>query len=428
MGLLMLWHDRAPAVAGVGFRSCRLALYPRECQPLKRVPRGCTRGYARLSHDVRHASAGAAAAAAARPRASEPWRGPRALVADRIEVLPALARLRADVGVELAGPAWELARQRARARPVFGPEADVLFFTADTLEQAGRPALAARRAARLLADGDGLGGRPRLRGRHGHDGARPRGRAGGRRRPRPGRPRADPANTAALGLAATCWSSPTTPSNWWQRRAAARSPGATPPSSTRPVAAGGRRLLDPDRWSPPWSTVTALLDRVPRGRGEGGARARPRPGARGHRGGVGLAGRVHRRGGAVGPGPVRDLAPGDARARRTTSWSSPPTPTPGRPRPARCAAGCTSPIPALIRSGLMSLVAADLDATLIDPTIAYLSSDGPRRLPWVSSYRVADVLPFNLKKLKALLGAAASAGSWSRSGAHRSSRRRWPGS
>ena len=27
--------------------------------------------------------------------------------------------------------------------------------------------------------------------------------------------------------------------------------------------AGGRRLLDPDRWSPPWSTVLALLDRVP---------------------------------------------------------------------------------------------------------------------------------------------------------------------
>ena len=27
--------------------------------------------------------------------------------------------------------------------------------------------------------------------------------------------------------------------------------------------AGGRRQLDPDRWSPPWSTVIALLDHVP---------------------------------------------------------------------------------------------------------------------------------------------------------------------
>jgi hypothetical protein len=28
--------------------------------------------------------------------------------------------------------------------------------------------------------------------------------------------------------------------------------------------ADGRRQLDPDRWSPPWSTVDALLERVPR--------------------------------------------------------------------------------------------------------------------------------------------------------------------
>jgi hypothetical protein len=59
------------------------------------------------------------------------------------------------------------------------------------------------------------------------------------------------------------------------------------------------------------------------------------------------------------------------------------------------------PDPALIRSGLMSLVAAD--ATLVDPTIAYLTSDARADSPWLSSYRVTDVLPFNLKKLKALL-------------------------
>jgi hypothetical protein len=63
------------------------------------------------------------------------------------------------------------------------------------------------------------------------------------------------------------------------------------------------------------------------------------------------------------------------------------------------------PDPALIRSGLMALVAADLGATLVDPTIAYLSSDAVADSPWVSSYRVEEVLPFNLKKLKALLRA-----------------------
>ena len=63
------------------------------------------------------------------------------------------------------------------------------------------------------------------------------------------------------------------------------------------------------------------------------------------------------------------------------------------------------PDPAVIRSGLVATVAADLGATLIDPTIAYLTSDARADSPWVTSYRVAEVLPFNLKKLKALLRA-----------------------
>jgi THUMP domain-like len=63
------------------------------------------------------------------------------------------------------------------------------------------------------------------------------------------------------------------------------------------------------------------------------------------------------------------------------------------------------PDPAVIRSGLVSLVAADLRATLVDPTIAYLTSAAAAGSPWVTSYRVAEVLPFNLKKLRALLRA-----------------------
>ncbi len=63
------------------------------------------------------------------------------------------------------------------------------------------------------------------------------------------------------------------------------------------------------------------------------------------------------------------------------------------------------PDPAVIRSGLVATVAAGLGATLVDPTIAYLTSDARADSPWVSSYRVREVLPFNLKKLKALLRA-----------------------
>jgi hypothetical protein len=63
------------------------------------------------------------------------------------------------------------------------------------------------------------------------------------------------------------------------------------------------------------------------------------------------------------------------------------------------------PDPAVIRSGLVATVAADLGGTLVDPTIAYLTSGAWADSPWVSSYRVREVLPFNLKKLKALLRA-----------------------
>jgi hypothetical protein len=53
----------------------------------------------------------------------------------------------------------------------------------------------------------------------------------------------------------------------------------------------------------------------------------------------------------------------------------------------------------------VSLVAAALGASLVDPTIAYLTSDSPAEGPWARSYRVDEVLPFNLKKLRALLRA-----------------------
>ncbi|HZB19802.1 MAG TPA: class I SAM-dependent methyltransferase, partial [Blastococcus sp.] len=76
-----------------------------------------------------------------------------ALLADGTDAVTALSRLRAEVGTALAGPAWGIARQRQKARPTFGDDADRLFFTGDTLEQAGRPVLADRRAGRLLAGG-----------------------------------------------------------------------------------------------------------------------------------------------------------------------------------------------------------------------------------------------------------------------------------
>ncbi|WP_424891499.1 class I SAM-dependent methyltransferase [Streptomyces sp. XH2] len=59
---------------------------------------------------------------------------------------------------------------------------------------------------------------------------------------------------------------------------------------------------------------------------------------------------------------------------------------------------------AVIRAHLVADVAAELgDSGLIDETIAYVTSDELRATDYASAYEITDVLPFNLKKLKALL-------------------------
>jgi hypothetical protein len=316
---------------------------------------------------------------------------------DGIDLLPGLARLRAEVGAGDAGPAWELARLRARARPVFGADADVLLLTAGTLEQAGRPELATRRARRLLAGGT--------------TSVADLGCAAGTDTVALARAGAtvvavdqDPvarelttANAAALGLADRVT---VVDADVVGLVAAGDLLGCAAATLDPARRAGGRRQLDPDRWSPPWSTVTALLDRVPVSVvkvAPGLDHDRVPDGVEAEWVSVGgsivealLWGRgvstTWRRATLVRDGAVHevtaDVDPGPAPVGPVRGWLH-------------------EPDPALIRSGLMSLVAAG--ATLIDPTIAYLTSDGPANSAWLSSYRVTEVLPFNLKKLRALL-------------------------
>ena len=323
------------------------------------------------------------------------------LQADGVDLLPGLARLRSEVGAEHAGPAWELARLRARARPVFGDDADVLLLTADALEQAGRPELAARRAARLL-DG-GAASVADLGCASGTDTvALARAGASVVAVDRDPVARAlTTANAVALGLADRIRVVDADVVDLVTTGDLLGCAAATLDPARR---AGGRRQLDPDRWSPPWSTVTALLDRVP------ASVVKVAPGLDHDRvpdgieaewvsvggsiveallWGRGLSG-TWRRASLVRDGEVlevtADADPGPAPIGAVRGWLH-------------------EPDPALIRSGLMSLVAADLGATLVDPTIAYLTSDAAADSPWVSSYRVAETLTFNLKKLKALLRA-----------------------
>jgi SAM-dependent methyltransferase len=331
------------------------------------------------------------------PEGSETVRLAGRLQSDGVDLLPGLGRLRAEVGAEHAGPAWELARLRARARPVFGPEAEVLFLTADTLEQAGRPELAARRAARLLAGGTAT--------------VADLGCAAGTDSIALARAGAsvvavdrDPvaraltrANAEALGLADHVT---VVDRDVVELVASGDLLGCDAATLDPARRAGGRRQLDPDHWSPPWSTVTALLDRVP------ASVVKVAPGLDHDRVPAGVEAEWVSAGGSI----VEALLWGRG---LSTTWrratlvrdggvqevTADDDPGPAPVGPVR--GWLHEPDPALIRSGLMSL-AAD-GATLVDPTIAYLTSDAPADSPWLSSYRVTEVLPFNLKKLRALL-------------------------
>jgi len=168
--------------------------------------------------------------------------------------------------------------------------------------------------------------------------------------------------------------------------------------------AGGRRQLDPDRWSPPWSTATALLDRVPR------ALVKVAPGLDHDRVPDGIEAEWVSAGGSIVEALLWGTAP-SATWRRATllhegrflELTADEDPGPAPTGPVR--GWLHEPDPAVIRSGLVSLVAGQLAATLVDPTIAYLTSDARAASPWVSSYRVEEVLPFSLKRLRALLRA-----------------------
>lgn len=55
---------------------------------------------------------------------------------------------------------------------------------------------------------------------------------------------------------------------------------------------------------------------------------------------------------------------------------------------------------AVIRAHLVGQLAAQLGATLIDPTIAYLTADAPAATPFARAYTIEDALPFQLKRLR----------------------------
>jgi SAM-dependent methyltransferase len=58
---------------------------------------------------------------------------------------------------------------------------------------------------------------------------------------------------------------------------------------------------------------------------------------------------------------------------------------------------------AIIRAHLVADVAAIIDGALLDPTIAYITSDTLMTTPFAAAYEITDAMPFNLKQLRAWL-------------------------
>src|SRR5690606_1672260 len=171
----------------------------------------------------------------------------------------------------------------------------------------------------------------------------------------------------------------------------------------------GRRVLDPDAFSPPWSFVSRLVRTVPR--------------------------TVLK----LAPGIDHALIPDGAEAEwvsvdgdlvEATFWCGPLAAVPrratvlrtdGPDRPVRAAripgdgrrqapsgpvrAYLLDPDPAVVRAHLVAELADLVGGNLADPTIAYLYADDPPATPLARVLRVDDVLPFSVRRLRTALRA-----------------------
>ncbi|MGA8117080.1 MAG: class I SAM-dependent methyltransferase, partial [Actinocatenispora sp.] len=316
-----------------------------------------------------------------------------AAVADADQLAAVQALRRQGHAPELAAAALSQARLRRRAAAKFGADAERMYFTADGLQQATRPVVADRRARRLAAAGVhevldlccGIGSDALAFARAGltvtavdAD---------------PGTAAVAAANAAVLGLA---------------DRIRVRRDDATSVPRTGADAvfcdparrSGNRRVFDPAAYSPPWPFLldlaagTACLKLGP-----GIDHALLPPGVEAEwvsvRGEVveaalwcGRLASVPRRATVLtGGGEATELTGGGDREADV--------------RPVR--RHLYDPDGTVLRAHLLAELADLMDATIADPTIGYLYTDEPVATPFARGYEITDVLPFSLKRLRAVL-------------------------
>ena len=319
-------------------------------------------------------------------RATRLYGGP--VRADPIQVA---SELRRTASAEHASAAMTQVRLRRRARPKFGASAEAMYFTADGLEQATGLRVAEHRAARIAAAapgsvldlGCGVGGDLLALCRTGLVAA--------------GvdsdelRVAVAAADLDALGLAGATQVADGTTLDL--------SPfGVVFADPSRRSARG--RVFDPEDYSPGWSFVRRLLQRA--------ACVKLAPGI------------PHE---LVPSGVEAEWVSVDGEVKEAALWSGPLALTARRATVIRPAGLGTlteqddpgtaevrpvgrflyEPDGAVIRSGLVTAVAAQVAGWLLDEHIAYVCGDRFSATPFARCYEILEELPFHEKPLRAAL-------------------------
>ena len=179
---------------------------------------------------------------------------------------------------------------------------------------------------------------------------------------------------------------------------------------------GGSRMLAPESWSPPWSWVTSLALRVP----ATGAKVAPGIDHGALPSGtqtewISVGGDLVEAG--VWWGPLREGAASRRAtvltARASADWTHPERPEEEflddiggipEPRVGAVSSWLVEPDPAVIRAGLVSVLAERTNGHLLDPRIAYIACDTePAAGRLGSAFAVLDEVPFGRKPMRAWL-------------------------
>ena len=304
-------------------------------------------------------------------------------------------KLRGEHPADLVAAAITQARLRERGAAKFGAAAASMWFTSDGLEQATHPAVAAHRAARLachLASGAalvdlccGIG--------------------------------SDLAAAAQVGLRATGveldpLTAAMAAANLGNAAAVIQADAQTHDTGgaavfVDPARRGSRgRVFDPAAYTPPFPFVTDLL-----GSGRPAA-AKVAPGIPHGLVPAGVEAEWVSLRGEVKEAALYSPALSDSTVRRATLLPGGHTLHANVEESARPGAPLGpvgrwlhEPDGAVIRAHLIDGVAAEIDGRLVDPSIAYLTTDHPVATPFARSYEVHDVLPFDTRRLRTMLRA-----------------------